>query len=321
MGKKAIIWLCIAATLVVLGAGLFVGAMAASNWDFSTHIETGYQVNSYPITTPIRNIEVRTDIADLVLVPTDGSEASVSCSETEEIRFSVSVEAGTLMIREEHNQGWLRISGFNFQFPKVVIHLPATEYEALLIREDIGDIDIPEDFHFGKIDIEASTGDVTCLASAAQNIKIRTGTGNIRVQEADTGTLELTVSTGGITASDITCTENFLVQVSTGKADIRDVRCKTLHSSGTTGDISLQNVIAEESFSVTRSTGDISLVKCDASELTLTTSTGDITGSLLSGKVFSADSNTGSARIPPSGTGGSCELRSGTGDIRITLDE
>ena len=77
--------------------------------------------------------------------------------------------------------------------------------------------------------------------------------------------------------------------------------------------------IASENFSVKRSTGNVKFNDCDAAEIYVKTDTGDVTGSLLSDKVFIANSDTGRIDVPKTVTGGRCEIDTDTGDIRITV--
>ena len=118
----------------------------------------------------------------------------------------------------------------------------------------------------------------------------------------------------------MSCAGDITLGVSTGKAELSDVRCKSLRSSGTTGDISLSNVIAEQSFSIDRSTGYVEFDECDAAGIYVETDTGDITGSLLSGKAFTVQTDTGAVDVPHTASGGRCELSSDTGDIKIEID-
>jgi len=81
----------------------------------------------------------------------------------------------------------------------------------------------------------------------------------------------------------------------------------------------LKNVIAAERFSIDRSTGDVNFDGCDAAEIYVNTDTGDVEGSLLSEKVFIANTDTGKKKVPNTVSGGRCEIRTDTGDIEITI--
>jgi len=115
--------------------------------------------------------------------------------------------------------------------------------------------------------------------------------------------------------------DDVTIRVSTGKTYLTDIVCKNVILSGSTGDIYLNNVIAEEKFSVERSTGDVKFDGSDAAEIFVSTDTGDVTGSLLSGKEFITQTDTGVMDVPKTVDGGRCEIVTDTGDIRITIKQ
>ena len=131
--------------------------------------------------------------------------------------------------------------------------------------------------------------------------------------------LDLSVSTGGITVTNVACIGDITISVSTGKTVMNAVTCKNLTSDGDTGDISLTSVVATEKFSIKRSTGDVKFDGCDALEISVTTDTGDVTGSLLSDKIFIVDTGTGETEVPDSVMSGKCEITTDTGDIKISI--
>ena len=108
--------------------------------------------------------------------------------------------------------------------------------------------------------------------------------------------------------------------VSTGKTSLTDVQCKKLTTTGDTGDIALEKVIATENLTIKRTTGDVTFEHCDAEEISVITDTGKISGSLLTDKVFIAETNTGRINVPKTTSGGICEIKTDTGDIKITIE-
>ena len=113
--------------------------------------------------------------------------------------------------------------------------------------------------------------------------------------------------------------EDIKITVSTGKAYLTDVKCKNLVSWGDTGDISLTSVIAPEKLYLERDTGDITFEKCDASDICIKTSTGDVKGTLLTEKIFVAQTSTGKIDVPKTVSGGRCEITTSTGSIKINI--
>lgn len=313
------VWLIIAVSFVLLGGILFAGVMSTLGWDFTKLSTEKFETNTYEISEMFDAISMDTDTADIVFAASDDGICKVVCFEQENAKHSVVVQDDTLTIRVADQREWYQYIGINFSTPKITVYLPEDPYTALLIKESTGAIEIPKEFKFEDVDISLSTGAVKFFASVSDVLKINTSTGGIHVESISAGVLDLSVSTGNITVSHVTCDGDVKINVSTGKTNMTDIRCKNLISSGDTGDISLKNVIATEKFSVERSTGDVKLERSDAAEIYIETDTGDVTGTLLSEKVFIAETDTGRVDVPKTATGGKCEINTDTGDIKISI--
>ena len=298
MRTRTKVWLIIAASLVLLGCLLFAGVMTTLGWDFFKLSTAKYETNTYEISEAFDSISMNTDTADIAFVLSNDGNCRVECHEEEKTKHSVTVEEGTLTIKLFY--GRAGYFGLNFGSPKITVYLPKAEYTSLLISEDTGDIEIPKGFSFNNVEIKTSTGDVC-------------------VENVSAGALDLSVSTGKVTVSGVTCEGDVIVGVSTGKAYLTDTQCDSVISGGSTGDIFLNRVIAAEKISIHRSTGDVKFESCDAVEIFVKTDTGDVTGSLLSNKVFITETDTGSVSVPNSDTGGRCEITTDTGDIKIKV--
>ena len=319
MQRKTKIWLIIAAFLVVVGVMLFAAVMSAYNWDFTKLSTNEYENNVYEVGREFSDISIRTDTADISFAPAEDGNCRVACYEQENVRHAVTVQNGILTIYESSERKWYDYIGISVGVPKVTVYLPDAEYGVLTIAESTGDIEIPEMFRFGSIDILTSTGNVRNYAHTSENIRIETSTGDIHIENISADTLDLSVSTGRITVSKVNCAGDVKINVSTGKADITDATCKNYISSGTTGDIFLQNVMVTETISIDRSTGDVKFDGCDAAGIFIKTDTGDVMGTFLSEKVFLVKTDTGSIDVPKSIIGGSCEVTTGTGDIELDI--
>ncbi len=315
--KTTKIWLLIATSLVLTGCILFAGTMLMFGWDFTKLSATKYETNTYEVSDVFDRISIDTGTADIMFALSDNEKCLVECHEEEKAKYSVSVEEGVLNIKLVYERaGYF---GLNIGSPKITVYLPETKYASLIIDESTGNIYIPKDFSFNNVDISLSTGDVSFNASASETIKIKASTGDICVKNISAGTLGLSVSTGRVDVSSVTCEGDITVGVSTGKAYLTDITCKNVISSGRTGDISLKNVIAEKEFYIKRTTGKVSFDGADASEIFVKTTTGKVVGSLLTDKVFIANTASGSIDVPKSASGGRCEVNTTTGNIKLVI--
>ena len=241
-----------------------------------------YETNTYEVKEAFNKILIKTDTADITFLPSDDGKCKVICYEQEKKYHSVEVNNGTLTVKVIDENEWYDYIGINIDIPKITVYLPDALYDSIVIKESTGDI---------------------CL------------------ERVSALSLDITLSTGNVTATDITCEGNVTVGVSTGEVNLCGLKCKNLISTGSTGKISMKNVIATEKISVERSTGDVTLDRSDAAELFIMTSTGDVEGSLLTNKVFITKTDTGRIDVPNSIIGGRCEITTDTGDIKISISE
>lgn len=279
MKKSTKIWLITATSLVALGCIMFSVAMTKIHWDFTKLSTVKYETNTYEVTDDFNSISMLTDTADILFVQSDDKICKVVCYEMSDMKHTTTVQNNTLTINVTDEREWYDHIGITLGSPKITVYLPKTEYDSLAIKEDTGDIEVPEVFKFKSIDIATSTGDIIIAG--------------------------------------VTCEGDIVINVSTGKANLTDIKCKSFISDGSTGDISLKNVIATEKFSIERSTGDVKFDGCDATEIWVKTDTGDVTGKLLSEKIFITQTSTGDVHVPKSTNGGKCEITTSTGDIYI----
>ncbi len=318
MSKKKYIWLIVAICLTVLGIVFFTCSMVAVKGDFTKLSLSEYETNEHKIEETYENISIVSDTADIVFVPSENQPTTVVCYEAVNANHTVSVVENTLVIKVNDERKWYE-NWFNFGKPTLTVYMPKGAYGALSVELSTGDVEISKDFQFNTIDISGSTGDVACYASANERINIKQSTGEICLANLSAGALGLTTSTGDITLSGVTALSDVQIEVSTGDVDLQNVVCKNLVSIGNTGDIALTNVVATEKLLVERSTGEVKINKCDAGEICIKTDTGDVTGSLLSGKTFVVNTDTGEIDVPNGVSGGICEIITDTGDIKITI--
>ena len=299
MSKQMKILLIAAASLVLIGLMIFAVTMSAIGWDFTILGTSKFETSSHEFGEEFSGISIDTDTADIVFKVSDDSACRVECYEFEKEKHTVFVQDGILCISATNAQKWYDYIGINVDSPKITVYIPKKDYVSLVIKESTGDVHMIDEFNFGHVSISASTGD-------------------INIKNAVAGAMELSVSTGNISVSDVKIAGELKVDLSTGKTALTNVTCQKLTSDGNTGDIVLKNVIATE-FTIERSTGDVKLDGSDAAEIFITTDTGDVEGSILTEKAFTVNTDTGDVDVPDTVSGGRCEIITDTGDIKISI--
>lgn len=293
-------WLLAAIILIIVGAIVFVGALAFINFDFTELSTRELEMNTYELNKDFNNILIDADTANIAFVPSDNGVCKVECVEDVKQEYCVKAENGTLTISVVDNRKWYDYICINFGLPKITIYLPKTSYSSLSITTTTGDIEIPDKFSFETITVVGTTANVVCHAQIPKSVEVSITTGNITLASSQTETVKLSTTTGKITVNDVACDE--------------------LTAKNSTGRIQLKNVIAEESIKLESTTGGVKFEDCDAGSITVNTSTGDVKGTLLSEKIFITDTSTGRVSVPKTASGGKCEITTSTGDIDIEIE-
>ena len=300
MSKTTKIWLITAMTLVTLGAILFAGVMAQYDWDFTKLSTVTYVTNTYEVSDEFDKISINVDTTEIEFVPTENETCSIVSVEAEKVKHSATVQNGTLVVGTVDTRKWYDHICISLGSPKMTVYLPQNEYASLIIETDTGDINIPKDFAFDKIEIDGDTSDVSCFAPVANVLDIELSTGDIIIDSITADQIKLTATTGEIAVNSVTAKNNIDIETDTGT-------------------ITLKNVAATGTISIESDTGDVRFEGSDAIEISVKTDTGDVTGTLLSEKVFITETSTGSINVPKTTSGGKCEITTSTGDINISI--
>ena len=297
MKKSTII---IASILCVVGLLVSACGVMAIGFDFSKLNTEKYNERIYDVNEDFENIVMETDVTDVHLLISDRADTYVKSYEIANGNLSVYVKNGTLYIRETERE-WYQNIDFSFgNEERFEIYLDRDTYKTLNVDTDTGDVNIPGGFVFDEIDIETDTGNVGVWANA-KNISISSDTGDISVAYIDATAIALETDTGKIKTWDVNVKDRFNIETDTG-------------------DVFLSHTELEGKLSAITETGDVNFSLSDAGSIYVRTSTGDVRGTLLSQKVFTTYTATGKVRVPNSNSGGSCEIKTSTGDINIKIE-
>ncbi len=319
MRRATKIWLITATVFVIFGLILLVGVMAAYNFDFNKLSTVNYETNTYEVSEAFDKISIDVYTTEISFAPSDDEQCRVVYTETDKIKHTTAVQNGTLVIDTVDTRKWYDNIGIFIGNLKMTVYLPQKSYASLSVDTDTGDIVIPNDFSFGNIEITGHTADVKCLASVSDSVKIESDTGSITLDNLTAGNIDFTTATGKININSVIADGKVDIQTNTGTAKLTDISCASFTAKSNTGNIILQNVVADDSFSIESDTGYVNFEKCDAAEILIKTDTGDVSGTLLSEKIFTTESDTGSVDVPKTASGGRCKVISDTGDIKIAI--
>ena len=317
--RKSGKWIITAIVLLVTGIVICGVSFGVLGFDLGKLSTVTYVTNTYDVSEKFQNISIDGDTENIKFVFSEEEKCRVVCFEEENDLHTVGVEDQTLTIEKKDRKGfWWNVS-IATESPSITVYLPEKVYKELSIESDTGDVEIPKEFSFDTIDVNLDTGDMSCLASAEGDIRVRTDTGHITIADVTASGMLLSSDTGKMELSDVKISGDLEIQEHTGKVVLENVKCRNFTSDGDTGSLVMTNVTASGEFNLERNTGDIEFHGCDAETIYVETDTGDVTGTLLTDKVFITETDTGSVDVPKSVTGGRCEISTDTGDIRIEI--
>ena len=310
MKARTIVALVIAVVLIVAGGVMLVLGLSYAGTDFEPKVAE----KTYVMDDPFRSIQIETDTCDVVLVKTDGEFRAV-CPDSEKLSCAVIAEEGVLKVSIVDIRHWTDMIGVFHPETQITVYLPESQYQALRIETDTGDVTVPEDFSFADAEILSNTGDVHFTAEVANLLTVTTTAGDITVFGSSPAVMRVTATTGDIILDEITGSCEFALCTTTGDVQAQNVDCEVMACTTTTGRIDFYRLIAQGYLGLFTDTGDIELEDCDSAEVTIETDTGDVKGHFLSAKWFLTESDTGDVDVPLGREGGQCRITTDTGDI------
>ena len=109
---KTKIWLIIASVLITVGLISFVLLMSLCGWDFGKLNTVRYVTSEHTVTEEFNSISVEGDTADITLLPSEDGACRVSCYDHEKIKYTATVDNGTLKITLTDERAWYECIGF-----------------------------------------------------------------------------------------------------------------------------------------------------------------------------------------------------------------
>ncbi len=303
-------------SLLLIGGGALFGVAVYKSSKNSTIETKEYKEEDLGV---FNKFDIDLTIADLEFKK--ANEVKVVVNETKYDTHDVSVADGTLLIKGKNTRKWYEhLFNWNwFDKVSVTVYMPEGEYDALKVESSTGDIVVPADFTFASFEAKASTGNITSKAKVTNNVDIKVSTGNVSLESVTAKNITVNSSTGNINLKNNTVSEKINIDSDTGNIRLDNVTCNDYYSHSDTGDVNFVNTNVTNKVEIKNGTGYVKFVASDADTLDIKTSTGDVNLELNTAKIVQADTKTGRKNVPVSVTGGLCEIKTSTGDIKVSF--
>ena len=312
---KRFIFLIISIALLVTGAIILSVAIKRST-------KGGLEEKTYDIENEFTDFDIELDTSNVEFIYTTDGKTKVVVKENEKDFHKVEVNEGTLKVTQNENKKWYEyLFDFSFDKKKVTIYLPLKEYNKLVIKSSTSDVIIPNDFTFNSAVIILSTGDIKMKASVNNKLTTTVSTGNTDLEDMSASEMELKASTGRVSLKGVKVTSLIKINTSTGNIKLENVKASDLELKASTGDVILTDTIIDNKIKIHTSTGNVRFTNSDGYELYIRTDTGSVKGTLLTSKIFYANTDTGRINVPHSTSGGICDVETDTGNIELSISE
>ncbi len=321
--KRGIIATLITAFSIMLGGVMlmafalhFLGASPQSFFEYSKG-----DIKTDTVSEPVTALRIETGAGNVEIVPSEDGICTVTRHETEKVYYSVSVEAGTLVVRRVDNRAWYE--WFTLRFggaPTVTVSLPEKEYEALQVKASSGSVLVESGLTFNKATVKVTSGSVRYFGDATAELTIQSTSGSLYAKGISATEVQGSLTSGRMELEDISC-QRLTLSGSSGSAVIRNAAVTDAFSlKRTSGSVTLCDVVSQGEFSVKNTSGSVKLERCDGARISIETSSGSVRGSVRTEKVFNAKTTSGSVNVPQSvPNAGLCEIKTTSGSIRISI--
>ncbi|MBQ7226632.1 MAG: DUF4097 family beta strand repeat protein [Clostridia bacterium] len=304
----------VALILILAGLLIALGAMVAMGFDFDKLNNVSQRTDT--VKESFHSVRISTDSIDVRIEKSSNEKCTVTSKTIEKITVTPVVKNGVLVIECKDERAWYDYIGISNAQSRVVVSLPEAQYNELNISLESGDVSVARGLTFAKADIGVSSGDVTFRAGTA-SLTVNTESGDALLS-CNGGSINASVTSGDITVENTRCA-NLTLKTQSGDVELENVTAQNANIKTRSGDIEAEGFIVDGELRAEVQSGDIDLDMCDATTLVLTAQSGDISGTLLSEKIFFAESSSGDVSVPKTTSGGTCQVTTGSGDIKFII--
>lgn len=220
-----------------------------------------FEKTVYTVNDAFRNIRVDAQCADIIFDLSENGQNCVVCTQSGNQDFTVTVENGTLLVKQKDRLKWYQQILFRSTSTDATLYLTKTQFDSLHMSLVSGDVEIPAPFRFTNVSILTTSGDVDFDAAVEEALSVEAISGDITID--------------GVEAKTITC------KTVSGDIDLEDCDAGIVKLSATSGDIDA-SLLTGKQFSVSSVTGDTEVpAGTDGGLCEASTVSGDVTIKVL----------------------------------------
>ena len=321
MKKSTVVILIVALCLFVSGVIICGGVLTMSDAfgsGFENKGNVSYAERTETITEKFVNVDVDAVSGSVELFPSSADECKVECSESEGFYFDIRTEGDTLKVKRVDTGKWFRFFDFSKEYVKV--YLPQGTYEDISLGTISGKVVVNDGLSCNNLWAKSNSGSVRVYSlNAAGTVKLYTTSGSVAGDTIKANELTASSASGKATIGNVEVAGAMEVGCTSGKIEVSNADCNSFNAKNNSGSITLSDVISATTLRAKNTSGKIEVLGCDGQNLDLSSVSGSIRGTILTDKVFVADSTSGRVRVSDTTQGGVCKAHTVSGSIDLEV--
>ncbi|MBQ8000231.1 MAG: DUF4097 family beta strand repeat protein [Ruminococcus sp.] len=322
MKKSTKVLLIISLCMLLSGVFICVGAGFMAGFDFNGLSPVTYRESVTTSDEAFANVDVYSLSADVEMFVSSTDEWKVESTEADKIYHQITVEDDTLKIRRVDNREWYECISININFKteSIRLYLPEKSYESIVLKSTSGKVVVNEGLNCEKLKAESTSGAVRVYGAEAEEIVANSTSGQAVVDGVSAQRLSVSSTSGRVNVSNLAQVDTVDIKATSGRIEAMDISCREFTAENVSGGVTCSGVVADDTITAETTSGGIRILQSDAESLSLKSTSGSIRGTLLSDKIFIAESSSGSVKVPDSTQGGVCKAKTSSGSIDITVE-
>ena len=255
----------------------------------------------------------------------------------------ISIIVGVIMILAGLAVSFFAVAAMNFDFRK----MNTFSFDAMTywINDDFLNVSVdggwcgvniyPSDDDRGKVVVNVVDGVESVIAVKGDTLDIKWQDNrkwfekvglywgetdiSIYLPKKEYNMLNVQSTSGDVEVAEDVTFSSINIETTSGDVKVSNISCKKIVTGTKSGEVYLTDVITSGDIQITSVSGDVTLDHCDGDNIKIKTSSGDVYGTLLSEKIFKAETSSGDINIPNSSSGGSCDIATSSGDIKFSV--
>ena len=271
----------------------------------------------FPLPAGLHSLSVEAAEYDVIVAPAEDGFGRVECPREESTHVDVTEADGLVWIRQETRNRSILGGLFGSWNARLMVYLPAGEFQELGIRTGSGDVSVRRDLGFQVARIRTASGDIR-YEGAAAILELTTASGDVTLSDLALHALRIRTASGDMDLSSLAVQETLRLESGSGDIELEDAAAGEMRLQTASGDIRGENVLARDRLCVLTASGDIELDELDTGSGEISAVSGDVELELLSDKEIRAASVSGDISVRGSLPGaGLLQVKTVSGDIRV----